>query len=658
MSAPKKFDVEAELQNQFKKDLVTQLKKHGFKEWKLEFEEYTDAKRTFNYLRLSIERSKRDPNTGFSESVKLNDKVNGALFPLREKWVWENGAYHGPCAVDKLLDEKIISNHHFYDIRYNWEWVKRQHGTMLGHNININGYYIKMLQYLSFPHPDWYYSYNWYYFPKEGDIYLSNFSAQRVFRATRQYIQEFDHSYPYIFIPMRDSLISCLLKDSEKHVSVLTSNEGRYFVEGRKYTSREEVIKAYEQYLETQHISVHFNSEVCLFFKFFMKELFSVTWDKKHEKWYRTKIYQINKHLSVRNRNGQISVYVNDKKFRQCTYLLFNLDTNKLEEYDRINSIDEMKSIYSNDNEAGKVRIDTDTEFWGHCSNLQAWYENDYDTRILEMRLAFPLLKKLTEAGDSQARKVFKEEVARRFQSGFRPVQEYLMMEGYTDVLTNEEQKSIGLLGDDILGPYKRAIKKHCADSSVKKMIQELHLTYLEEERYDAEIRVPVLLLKNGTYLNLSHRALIELGYKHLLGLLHPYKDEIVEQFQTDVIIRLLRHLIEIPHSEGEDFLKGLKLKRCEYLTMKKEYCPNFHPKFCGVEFVCFCQDTCSLCNKPYCAHTQCKVDLVHFREVTGKHFVNPYKQKRWEKQEELRSFHKPDNTLTLDYFMQKKEAH
>ena len=47
--------------------------------------------------------------------------------------------------------------------------------------------------------------------------------------------------------------------------------------------------------------------------------------------------------------------------------------------------------------------IDPETEFMGHCSNLQAWYEYDYDLRILHSSLSIPLLKKLAFLGDKKA---------------------------------------------------------------------------------------------------------------------------------------------------------------------------------------------------------------------------------------------------------------
>lgn len=60
----------------------------------------------------------------------------------------------------------------------------------------------------------------------------------------------------------------------------------------------------------------------------------------------------------------------------QCKFLLLNIPVEK------INFLDEI-------------------EFWGHCSNLQVWAENNYDTRLLHRNLSSPLLKQLSDLGDS-----------------------------------------------------------------------------------------------------------------------------------------------------------------------------------------------------------------------------------------------------------------
>ena len=82
-------------------------------------------------------------------------------------------------------------------------------------------------------------------------------------------------------------------------------------------------------------------------------------------------------------------------------------------------------------------------QFMAHWSNLQAWFENDYDTRLLHRNIAFPLLKELTTAGDPFAKKVFKEEIAKRYTAGGSNVREYLRVEGYLDYLTEDELLAI-----------------------------------------------------------------------------------------------------------------------------------------------------------------------------------------------------------------------
>jgi hypothetical protein len=93
--------------------------------------------------------------------------------------------------------------------------------------------------------------------------------------------------------------------------------------------------------------------------------------------------FKVNDYVSLKFNYPDTEIYINGKYFMQC----FSL-------------------------------IDTEEEFWGHCSNLQAWSEHDYDTRLLKVNLAFPLLEQLAEAGDNLARIKFKEEILKRLLSG------------------------------------------------------------------------------------------------------------------------------------------------------------------------------------------------------------------------------------------------
>lgn len=139
-------------------------------------------------------------------------------------------------------------------------------------------------------------------------------------------------------------------------------------------------------------------------------------------------------------------IYVNGRRFDQCKFLLLDIPIEEIKTFDEIESIDEAaekldRSLENIDEHS--ERIPLDVEFWGHCSNLQVWFENDYDSRLLHRNLAFPLLKKLTEIEDPLAKRVFKEEVAKRMESGHYSVMEYLREGGYLNYLNYEERYSL-----------------------------------------------------------------------------------------------------------------------------------------------------------------------------------------------------------------------
>ena len=124
-----------------------------------------------------------------------------------------------------------------------------------------------------------------------------------------------------------------------------------------------------------------------------------------------SKEFVINQYLKLKLEQRRTIIYVNNQPFRQCMYLLLNIPVDRIEDYDEIDSIDEAAEKLDRSMERGHGvgnRISPKEEFMGHCSNLQAWVENGYDTRILHRNLAFPLLKRLTAVGDPLAKKVFK----------------------------------------------------------------------------------------------------------------------------------------------------------------------------------------------------------------------------------------------------------
>ena len=69
--------------------------------------------------------------------------------------------------------------------------------------------------------------------------------------------------------------------------------------------------------------------------------------------------------------------------------------------------------------------------------------KNNYDTRLLHRNLAFPLPKALADVKEPNALRVFKEEIAKRFESGFKPVLLFLIKEGYLNYLNDEELNTV-----------------------------------------------------------------------------------------------------------------------------------------------------------------------------------------------------------------------
>ena len=139
--------------------------------------------------------------------------------------------------------------------------------------------------------------------------------------------------------------------------------------------------------------------------------------------------FGINKYLVVKLEGKKTNIYVGGEFFRNCAYILADIPQN----LDNIDSIDNLVAIESD------IKISPDEEFWGHCSNLQLWYEYNYDTRLLKSNISFPLLKELSKAGDDLAKSRFIEEIKNRLKSGNPNVVTFLLNNNYDEFLDDEE---------------------------------------------------------------------------------------------------------------------------------------------------------------------------------------------------------------------------
>lgn len=156
--------------------------------------------------------------------------------------------------------------------------------------------------------------------------------------------------------------------------------------------------------------------------------------------------FQVNKYLTLRKENEGTVIYVGGQRFRQCKYLLLDIPINNLQSINQVESIDEAIEGLDRTQE---IELPLNIEFWGHCSNLQVWAENNYDSRLLHRGLAFPLLKRLTEVGDPVARDVFKKEIIDRLKDNNVNMINWFFEENYLNLFSEYELRNLLLDAND-----------------------------------------------------------------------------------------------------------------------------------------------------------------------------------------------------------------
>ncbi|MFW9873149.1 MAG: hypothetical protein ACFFG0_08620, partial [Candidatus Thorarchaeota archaeon] len=68
-------------------------------------------------------------------------------------------------------------------------------------------------------------------------------------------------------------------------------------------------------------------------------------------------------------------------------------------------------------------------------SNLIIWSENDYNTQLIDHKIAFPLLKELRKVGETHFQIILQQEILKTYASGTFQVKEFLKREGYLELI-------------------------------------------------------------------------------------------------------------------------------------------------------------------------------------------------------------------------------
>lgn len=183
----------------------------------------------------------------------------------------------------------------------------------------------------------------------------------------------------------------------------------------------------------------------------------------------RTKEFKVNNYITLKLEENKTNLYIRNKEFLQCKYLLLNFPIIEAKSVNEINSVDEVSERMENQRIEETGYVPPEIEFWGHCSNLQVWNENNYNSRLLHRTIAFPLLNELTRIGDSLAKRILKEEIAKRFASNHFQTMEFLLNEGYLDILNAEELKIV-IENSNLNSQTFDSIKKYIASNMLSEL--------------------------------------------------------------------------------------------------------------------------------------------------------------------------------------------
>ena len=126
------------------------------------------------------------------------------------------------------------------------------------------------------------------------------------------------------------------------------------------------------------------------------------------------------------------------------------------------------------------------------------------------------MLKRLTEIGEKQAGKIFKEEIAIRFKEGNETVREYLRKEGFLEYLNSEQFCS--LLYGIKFSSFSDLLRIICTYSIIDKMSSAEFLEFIDS----LDNKKLKDLVKNPKDSNLMN--LIDLIIEYL-GNYHIYRD-------------------------------------------------------------------------------------------------------------------------------------
>ena len=144
---------------------------------------------------------------------------------------------------------------------------------------------------------------------------------------------------------------------------------------------------------------------------------------------------KVNDYITISSERNKILIYIQGEKFQEYDYSFID------------EVLKRSKSQLEKTNAQGKHvnnehKKDSENAYFNNFVYiLKLWIQNNYDTSILLYDISFPLLRKLAEVGDSQAKKVFIEEILKNLWVGDPLVIKYLFDEKYDDYVARDNYR-------------------------------------------------------------------------------------------------------------------------------------------------------------------------------------------------------------------------
>jgi hypothetical protein len=86
-------------------------------------------------------------------------------------------------------------------------------------------------------------------------------------------------------------------------------------------------------------------------------------------------------------------------------------------------------------NDKNQVKKNINTVYQKLLTDLTIWSKNDYKTRHIDYRIAFPLLKELRRVGETRFQIIFQQEILNEYALNNKEVKEFLKREGYLKLI-------------------------------------------------------------------------------------------------------------------------------------------------------------------------------------------------------------------------------